>query len=354
MASGRPYTKTEEKALRAFCRKKELSRIEIAKEMTSRFGRVFTQAGIYNKAQTLGLDIPPKRPPEKGSSIVPTKRDLAIRKKLEKDLEKERMRNEQLSARMSEMVQKRGRPINEYFGASYRFAQISDTHFGSQWERPDLLKKAYMIIKKEGIHDVYHAGDVLEGSGMRKGHEYELKVVGMDKQIAHLANEYPEIKGITTHFILGSHDLSFYKGAGSNPGPAIAGKRHDFKQLGETSCASFPIRIGDTTLTFALEHPRKGSAYALSYQPQKYLDALSGGRKPHYVGIGHYHKAELLPIYRNVIACQSGCFQSQTDWMREGGLAAHLGFWLCEVRATKVGIARFGAEFVPFFEEAGV
>jgi len=88
-----------------------------------------------------------------------------------------------------------------------------------------------------------------------------------------------------------------------------------------------------------------------SYKPQKYVESLPGGRKPHVLLMGHFHKAEYMPVYRNVATFQVGTLQSQTPhFMRPKGLQAHLGFWIIEVRTTKDGLARVGGSFVPFYE----
>jgi len=339
---GKKWTTAEEVYLKKLA-KKETDSYKLGLLLTKKFKRSFTGQAIYVKGRRLGLPITNVHG---WSSRKPSQPD----KKLIKQLEAEQRRNERLGAKVQETIQRHQTPVNEYFGNRYRYGLVSDTHFGSLWERPDLLQKAYGIMQREGIKDVYHAGDMLEGSGMRKGHEHEVVLVGLDKQVAHCHEKYPEVKGMKTYFIVGSHDLSFFKDSGAHPGPRIA-DRDDLIQIGQGSYACIPIKVGKTILRLAVEHPRKGTSYALSYQPQKHIDAISGGQKPHLLHIGHYHKAELLPCYRNIITLQAGCFQSQTDWMREGGLAAHLGFWMCEVRATKVGIARYKAEFVPFFEE---
>ncbi len=68
--------------------------------------------------------------------------------------------------------------------------------------------------------------------------------------------------------------------------------------------------------------------------------------------LGHYHKAEFLPNYRNVAGIQSGCFQSQTPFMAAHALAAHVGGWIVEavVGDRKKLTARIKAEFVSFYE----
>ena len=82
------------------------------------------------------------------------------------------------------------------------------------------------------------------------------------------------------------------------------------------------------------------------------IDALSGGQKPQMLFIGHYHKAEMLPCYRNVLTIQAGCLESQTGFMRRNNLAAHMGFWIVECAIDKVNlVSRFKVEFFAYYEE---
>ncbi len=304
----------------------------VGREAAAQLGR--SRDSVIKKAGRLGLSRPAEASP---AAAAPTQ-----------ELERERRTNARLVERIQQMIQSHDLPVVEYMGKSAKFGAISDTHYGSLWERPDLVLKAYEIMHHEGIKDVFHAGDFCEGSGMRKGHEHQVVSVGADNQVARAHDLHPQIDGMTTHFILGSHDLSFHKNAGHNIGERLA-ERKDLEYLGKIT-ATVPIKVGGTTLRLSLEHPGKGSAYALSYQLQKYIEALPGGRKPDILIMGHYHKALFMPMYRNVPAFEAGCFQSQTDWMRERNLAADLGFWIIEVHATKDGIARVKGEFTPFFE----
>ena len=324
---GTSWTKAEEANL------KELyGRNVTGKHAASILGR--SADSVIKKAGRMGLSKPTEASPVPAAPA--------------KELERERRTNAKLVERLQRMIQSHDLPVVEYMGKSAKFGAISDTHYGSLWERPDLVRKAYEIMDKEGIKDVFHAGDFCEGSGMRKGHEHQVICVGADNQVARVHDLHPQHTGMTTHFILGCHDLSFHKNAGHNIGERLA-ERKDLDFLG-TETAVVPLKVGGTMLQLALEHPGKGTSYALSYQIQKYIEALPGGRKPDILLVGHYHKAFYMPMYRNVIAFQAGCFQSQTDWMRRMNLAAHLGFWMIEVHATHEGIARVKGEFTPFFE----
>ena len=181
---------------------------------------------------------------------------------------------------------------------------------------------------------------------MRPGHEYELQEHSADGQLETVIRHYPKREGITTHFITGNHDASLYKHVGYDIGRAIAKERPDMNYLGR-DCAVINIT---PNCTLELRHPWDGTAYALSYKPQKMIEAMESDSKPNILAIGHYHKAEYL-FYRNVHALQTGCFQGQTPFTRGKGISVHLGGWIVTIRVDKDGyIQGFSPEYIPYYK----
>lgn len=226
-----------------------------------------------------------------------------------------------------------------------KFAIIGDTQLGSKYAQISHLKNFYELCASEGINDVYHTGDVTDGLKMRSGHEYELYKTSADDMVQDVIENYPRIEGITTHFITGNHDASVYKQVGYDIGNTITEKRPDMKYLGR-DCALIFLT---PNCKLELRHPWDGTAYALSYKPQKMIEAMESDSKPNILAIGHYHKAEYL-FYRNVHCLQTGCFQGQTPYTRGKGISVHMGGWIVTIHVDKNGtITRFGSEFVPYY-----
>lgn len=226
-----------------------------------------------------------------------------------------------------------------------RFGLIGDTHIGSKYTQFTHLHNFYDILASQGIADVYHAGDVTDGLKMRVGHEYELYEISADEMRDDVVKHYPKRDGITTHFITGNHDASVYKQVGYDMGPAIAGNRPDMNYLGR-DCALINLT---PNCTLELRHPWDGTAYALSYKPQKMIEAMESDSKPNILAVGHYHKAEYL-FYRNVHAFQTGCFQSQTPFTRGKGISVHIGGWIISVQVDKSGTIRsISPTFIPYY-----
>lgn len=229
-----------------------------------------------------------------------------------------------------------------------KFGLMGDTQFGSKYAQITYLHEFYDICAKEGITDIYHTGDITDGLKMRVGHEYELYVISADEMRDDVVKNYPEIDGITTHFITGNHDASLYKHVGYDIGQAIANQRDDMDYLGR-DCAVVHLT---PNCTLELRHPWDGTAYAISYKPQKMIEAMESDSKPNILAIGHYHKAEYI-FYRNVHCFQTGCFQGQTPFTRGKGISVHLGGWIITIKVDKDGyIKAISPMFIPFYASA--
>lgn len=226
-----------------------------------------------------------------------------------------------------------------------KIAVIGDTHFGSKYTQFKHLNNFYDICAEEGVKDVYHVGDLTDGLKMRPGHEYELYVTSADDMIDDVVEKYPRRDGIITHYITGNHDASIYKHVGYDIGKTITQRRADMDYLGR-DCAV--INLTDNC-TLELRHPWDGTAYALSYKPQKMIEAMESDSKPNILAIGHYHKAEYL-FYRNVHTIQTGCFQGQTPFTRGKGISVNLGGWIITIKVLKDGSIRsITPQFIPYY-----
>jgi predicted phosphodiesterase len=239
-------------------------------------------------------------------------------------------------------------------GNSLLFGLIGDTHFGSLYEAKDELAALYKLFEAEGVKNVLHSGDVIDGHRVYRGQEFELHKHGWKEQRDWFAEVAPRIKGITTHFITGNHDASMKKAAGIDVGNELSHVREDWNFIGEDHALVVFETPNGRKYSVMLLHPGGGSSYALSYRAQKIIEQIEGGQKPNMLVIGHFHKADFLPTYRNVSGFQSGCFQFQTPFMVTKGLSAHVGGWIVRVTVQPDGVMSKSvkAEFVSFYKEA--
>lgn len=237
-----------------------------------------------------------------------------------------------------------------------RFGLIGDTHIGSLYQRLDALRLFYERCADEGITDVLHAGDVIDGWHVYRGQEFELHPNGRSwpEQKDMFVESVPKIDGMRTIFITGNHDSSFKKLVGMIVGDELSAERPDWEFIGQDVGT---IKLKTETgrkFTIQLLHPGGGiNQYALSYKPQRIIEAIPGGQKPDLIAIGHFHKSFYMPAYRNIAAISVGCFQSQTPYMAQQSIAAHVGGWIitATVGDRKNLTSRVEAEWIGFFEE---
>jgi len=237
-------------------------------------------------------------------------------------------------------------PIDE---KRIKFTVISDSHIGHKEYRPQILEHAILLSKKEGSEFFLHCGDIIEGMSGREGHIYELSHIGATNQMEYAVQQLSKIEvpiyAITS---TNSHDgwYSSKNNMGFEIGYELDNKIDNFTFLGYDEV---DIEL-DNKLKLRMIHPGDGTAYAISYKMQKYINALTGGHKPNILFQGHYHKA-LQMFYRNIHAFDAGCLQAQTIFMKKKQTPAMTGYWLIDVATDKKGsVSRLKSEFIPFYD----
>lgn len=218
---------------------------------------------------------------------------------------------------------------------------VSDTHFGNNFQQLHLLNKLYEEAYQKEITKVLHVGDLVDGdySLIRKEQARQIFLHGFDEQCGYVVDMYPKINGITTDFILGSHDETHYKNGQATLGCWIPKCRKDMNYLGQDQVT---ININGVKIT--LDHPGDGSSYALSYKPQKRIEELETGNKPKILLIGHYHKAYSF-IYRNVYCVETPCLCDKTQFQTKKGIYNIMGGYFLDIYSDEKGnIQYFNAD----------
>lgn len=258
-------------------------------------------------------------------------------------------RVQNLQQSLEQMVRRQRKYVLPSDDSVIRIAVISDIHVGSLYFKPNALATFFQAAEAAGCKKVFCSGDILAGWKVYKGQEFELRDRGIDEQLSRLAECWPKTQ-MDTVFITGNHDSSFKSLVGCNVGNMIHDRVPNMEFIGEDQAS---IEIGQNRYRVMMVHPGGGTAYALSYRPQKLVESLSGGKKPNMLIVGHYHKAEFIPAYRNVAILQAGTFESQTPFMTRQGISAHLGGWIVEIKmGDKKDLCNsVKAQFISFYEE---
>lgn len=231
---------------------------------------------------------------------------------------------------------------------------VADTHLGSKYERLDVLNALYDRFAAYGVTDVYHGGNMIDGEA--PFNRYDIYVRGIEDQVRNFVEKYPQRDGITTHFVSGDdHEGWYVQREHINIGQVIIDRaatigRFDLDHLGYIERdIEFKQKRGSRILRVI--HAGGGSAYALSYSSQKYVESLQGGEKPAIVLVGHFHKFD-YSYPREVHVIQVGCTQDQTPFMRKKRIQAMVGG--CVIWLTQNDLGDFTSvkvEWIPFFDK---
>ena len=250
-----------------------------------------------------------------------------------------------------------GRQSQHFFnyknGNKFKFGVIADTHLCSKYTNYNVLNTMYDIFEAEGVEKVYLPGNYIDGEA--KFNMSDLHVYGFENQVNFFVKHFPKRDGVSTYYIDGDdHEGWYAQRAMINVGQRVEDTakrygREDLHYLGYMEAdVCVPAKKGCTKIR--IQHPGGGSAYTLSYVPQKIVESLSGGEKPQILLLGHYHKAGYF-FMRNIHIVLAACTENQTPFMRKKRLAAHLGGWICEVTQGDDGsVIGFTQTFYPFYD----
>ncbi len=209
---------------------------------------------------------------------------------------------------------------------------VSDTHFGNIHNQLHLLNDLYREAYNRGITTVLHVGDMTDGNYPNRPENPRLQFLhGFDEQIGYVSEMYPYVDGMTTYYILGSHDETHYKNGQATVDRWLMKERPDMKFLGQDK--------GEITINkvkYVLDHPGGGSAQSLSYKPQKRIEILESHMKPKVLLIGHYHKSYHF-LYRNIQCIQVPALCGKTQFQQKQGLINSVGGYFLKVWSDKKG-----------------
>ena len=209
---------------------------------------------------------------------------------------------------------------------------VSDIHFGNIHNQLHILNELYQEAYNRGIRDVLHVGDMTDGNYPNRPESPRQQFLhGFDEQVGYVVNMYPKIDGMTTHYILGSHDETHYKNGQATIDYWLDKTRDDMHYLGQD--------IGEINLNkvkYVLDHPGGGSAQGLSYKPQKRIEIIESHSKPKVLLIGHYHKSYHF-VYRNIQCIEVPALCSKTQFQQKQGLINSVGGYFLKVYSDKNG-----------------
>lgn len=214
---------------------------------------------------------------------------------------------------------------------------ITDTHLCSNAERLDLVNLAYDTFVNRGITNVFHAGDLVDGQDVYRGHNQNLKVFGDMAQAKYFIQKYPKREGLTTYAISGNHDIATYLKTGNDVASLIVNGfdhqgrhidgRKDIVYLGQYSHRIvFPQQV-----TMELLHPIGNASYAKSYKQQKRSENMDRNSRPDLQVTGHFHDFNFTWAGGSYLLALPG-LQDATEYFKRLGLPRGMGFVVLHYR----------------------
>ena len=224
---------------------------------------------------------------------------------------------------------------------------VSDTHFGNIHQQLHLLNNFYQECYNRGITTILHCGDLVDGFYTNRPEQPRQQFLhGFDEQVGYVVDMYPEVNGIKTKYILGSHDETHYKNGLATVSNWISRCRNDMEYLGQDAAS-----ININGVKIFMDHPGGGSAQSISYKPQKRIEILESNYKPKILLIGHYHKSYAF-VYRNVHGIEVPSFCDKTQFQQKHGLTNVVGAYILNIYSDKSGnIEYFEPEEILFLEK---
>ena len=232
----------------------------------------------------------------------------------------------------------------------YRFGVISDTHYGSKYAREDVVNDLYDWYAKEGITQVYHCGNWIDGQSHFNRYDLLPEAHGMQAQLDLMVERYPRKPKITTMYVAGDdHEGWYSQREGIDIGKAL---EDTARGAGREDLVYIGYKEAFITLSHAktckharmlVDHPGGGSAYADSYAAQKRIEAAQPGEKPGVWLFGHWHKIGYFRP-RGVHVLLAGCTKDLDPFGRKKGLRYDVGGSIIEMRQDSGGAI---VEFTP-------
>lgn len=243
----------------------------------------------------------------------------------------------------------------QFSDEEFCFGITADNHVGSKYARLDVLNDLADRWHAQGVSKVFVAGNWIDGSG-RRFNQHDIYVAGVDGQVANFIEKLPKRKGLEWDILSGDdHEGWFVQDEHVNIGHVL---EDEAKRAGRLDIHDLGYMERDIELVqphgsarIRIAHMGGGSAYALSYSMQKYVESLQGGEKPNVIIGGHYHKFD-YNYAREVHLIQPGCTQDQTPFMRKKKLQAMVGGCTLWIRQNELGIiTSCKVEWMPYYDQ---
>lgn len=176
--------------------------------------------------------------------------------------------------------------------SKFKICLLSDVHYGSIYDRPDLMERIYRECENRGIRHIFCCGDLTNGNYSNRPSFLEYsKIYKSGDMIDYVANTHPESCDIKFYTIAGNHDTSYLCTEGIDIIEQIAKVRPDIVYLGQDLA---DITLGP--LKMRMYHGCDKKRPTIEDRLTRFYDKMDESFKPDILQIGHIHHSLYLPI----------------------------------------------------------
>lgn len=231
--------------------------------------------------------------------------------------------------------------VNEVLSEPWhlKFALLSDTHFWAKQSAKDELGEFYDRAKDKWVEAFVHCWDIVDGSNVYKGQQFEQDGVWFTNQLQDIKQNYPNV-WIPTYFIWWNHDEAYLKGNWVNICKAIETVRQDLINLG-----FYDARLKLNWIDINLHHWGWSLSYAKDYKMKKYLDSLPVENQPDIFALWHFHTA-LYDLHRWIHGFMPASFLKENLLSKRFNLDNTIWGWIVEIDKNEKGQSRINMEFM--------
>lgn len=167
---------------------------------------------------------------------------------------------------------------------------VSDPHYGSNFDRPDIMQTIYKECLARDTDTIFCAGDFTNGYYKRRNF-YDSRVSTLEQMIDYVANVHPYSKYINFFTIGGNHDATFKLTYGVDIIEEIAKVRSDIIYLGQDMA---DITMG--SLSLRIYHGYGKEKRSIERRVTKCYDKMRFVNPPDILHMGHIHHSLYMPI----------------------------------------------------------
>jgi len=162
---------------------------------------------------------------------------------------------------------------------------VSDLHYGSIFDNPELMLEIYKECLRRGIYSIFCAGDLTDGFYPdRQGYDKRQKIKGYDAMLEYVINIHPYSESIVFYTIAGNHDKTFLNLNNKDICEDIAKIRSDIVYLGNDFANVLVDKI-----RLHINHGYYNCRGSLQERAEQFYHNLNFGPVPDIIELGHLH-----------------------------------------------------------------